>query len=232
MSAREDTATTKRAYLSSMELFQDLAPAEMHHLEQVTAMVTAPRGRVFYNPAEPAEVLFLLKRGEVAISRISPEGKKLTLRTVGAGTIFGEMAIVGQRMHETFAEALSECLICIMSRRDVEELLLADPRIAVRLVRALGERLATAEARLEEMAFKSVPERLAGLLLRLGTETDWRGRPIVRGLTQQQLAELVGTYRETATTVLNQFSHQGLIEIRRQRITLLDPDGLRALAGG
>lgn len=225
-----DDNPTKRDYLSSVEIFQDLAPTEMKHLEQVTAMVTSAPGRVFFNPAEPAEVLFILKKGEVAISRISPDGKKLILTTLQAGTIFGEMAIVGQRMHETFAEALTECVICIMSRRDVEDLLLADPRIAVRLVKALGERLSRAEARLEEMAFKPVPARLASLLVRLGTESDWRGRPIVQGLTHQQLAELVGTYRETTTTILGQFRTDGLIEIGRRRIVLLDPGRLQSVA--
>ncbi len=201
----------------------------MKHLEQVTSMVTSPAGRVFFSPAEPAEVLFILKKGNVAISRISPDGKKLILTTLQAGTIFGEMAIIGQRMHETFAEALTECVICIMSQRDVEDLLLADPRIAVRLVKALGERLTRAEARIEEMAFKPVPARLASLLLRLGTESDWRGRPIVQGLTHQQLGELVGTYRETATAILGQFRNEGLIEIGRRRIVLLDPAGLQEI---
>jgi CRP/FNR family cyclic AMP-dependent transcriptional regulator len=230
MTTPTDENAVKRAYLSSVEIFQDLPPTEMKHLEEVTSMVTAPSGRVFFNPAESAEVLFILKKGEVAISRISPDGKKLILTTLGSGTIFGEMAIIGQRMHETFAEALTECVICVMSRRDVEDLLLADPRIAVRLVKALGERLTQAEARLEEMAFRPVPARLASLLVRLGTETDWRGRPIVQGLTHQQIAELVGTYRETATTILGQFRTDGLIEIGRRRIILLDIQGLQTIA--
>jgi CRP-like cAMP-binding protein len=221
---------TKQAYLSKIEIFQDLGPSEMEHLERVTAMITCEPGRVFYNPEEPAEVLFLLKRGEVAISRVSPEGKKLIVETVGPGTIFGEMAIIGQRMHETFAEALTECVLCVMSRTDVEELLLANPQVAVRLVRALSQRLAQAEARLEEMAFKSVPARLAALLLRLAIETDWRGRRILDGLTQQQLAELIGTHRETVTLTLNQFKAAGLVEIRRRRITILDAPGLAAIA--
>ncbi len=91
------STTAKRAYLSTVDIFQDLAPSDMEHLERVTAMVTCEAGRGFYNPDEPAEVLFILKRGEVAISRVSPEGKKLIVETLGPGTIFGEMAIIGQR---------------------------------------------------------------------------------------------------------------------------------------
>jgi len=235
MSASEPgihNGTAKRDYLSSVEIFQDLAPTEMEHLVHVTAMMTCERGRVFYNPDEPAEVLFILKQGEVAISRTTIDGKKLIIETIGPGAIFGEMAILGQRMHENEAEALTECLICVMSRPDVEELLLGDPRIAMRLLHSISARLARAEERIEEMAFDDVPTRLASLLLRLAIERDWRGRPILSGLTQQQLAELIGTSRETATVTLNTFKAEGLIEIGRKRIAILDRPGLDAIAQG
>jgi CRP/FNR family transcriptional regulator, cyclic AMP receptor protein len=220
----------KLAYLSMVEIFQDLTESEMKHLEQVTAMVTTPKGRVFFHPHEQCEVLFILKRGEVAISRTNAEGKKLVVSRLGAGAIFGEMGVLGQRMQESQAEALTECLICVMSRSDVEQLLLKDPRIAMRLAQSLGNRLAEAEARLEDMAFKSVPARLAGLLLRLADEKDWRERRVVSGLTHQQLAELVGSYRETVTLTLNQFRESGIVEIGRRKIVLLDEDELERVA--
>ncbi len=223
---------SKRDYLRTVDIFQDLALADMAHLETVTAMITCERGRVFYTPDAPAEVLFILKKGEVGVSRMSSDGRKLMIDTLGPGTIFGEMGIVGQRMHENEAEALTECLICVMSRLDVEELLLADPRVAIRLMQTLSARLTRAEARLEEMAFKGVPSRLASLLLRLSVDTDWRGRPILTGLTHQQLAELAGTSRETVTLSLNTFKSNGLIEIARKRITILDPAGLQAVVEG
>ena len=221
--------TNKLAYLSMVEIFQDLSKQEMQHLEQVTAMVTTPKGRIFYHPHEQSEVLFILKKGEVAISRINSEGKKLVVSRLGAGSIFGEMGVLGQRMQESYAEAVTECLICVMSRADVEQLLLKDPRIAMRLAQSLGNRLAEAEARLEEMAFKSVPGRLAGLILRL-SEEDWRGRKVVDGLTHQHLAELVGSYRETVTLTLNQFREQGYIEIGRRKIVVLDELALDRIA--
>ena len=100
----------------------------------------------------------------------------------------------------------------------------------MRLVKALGERLSRAETRLEEMAFRPVPARLASQVVPLRTESVWRGRPVVQGLTHQQLAELIGTYRETATTISGQFSDDGLVEIGRRRIVLLDLPGLEAIA--
>lgn len=222
--------TDKLTYLSMVEIFQDLSKSEMEHIDRVTTMVTTPKGRVFYSPADDSEVLFLLKKGNVDVYRINAEGKKLVTAQLSKGAVFGKMGILGQRMDEAYAEATSECLICVMSRSDVEQLLLKDPRIAMRLAQSLGNRLAEAEARLEDMAFKSVPGRVASLLLRLADDTDWRGRKVVKGLTHQQIAEIIGSYRETVTLTLNEFRNAGYVDIGRRKITLLDEPKLSEIA--
>jgi CRP/FNR family transcriptional regulator, cyclic AMP receptor protein len=217
----------KMKYLSELAVFQDLTPREMEELNRITTMSTVSRGRVFYRPEEPGEVLFILKEGRVQLYRISPEGKKLVITTLGAHTLFGEMALLGTKMHNTFAEAIEDCLICVMSRTDLERLILSKPQVALRILEITGKRLREAEERLESMAFKGIPARLASLLLRL---SDEQGSNEVRGLTHQDLAESVGTYRETATQVLNDLKTQGLIEIGRKRIRILNQEELQEVA--
>jgi CRP-like cAMP-binding protein len=193
----------------------------------VTTITNVPRGRVFYRPEDVSEVLFLVKRGRVQLYRISPEGKKLVIATLGPGTLFGEMALLGQQMHSAFAEALDDCQIMVMSRTDLERLILSDPTVGLRMLEITGKRLTDAEARLEDMAFKGIPARLASLLLRLAAERDSNE---IGGLTHQDLAETIGTYRETATQVLNDMKADGLIEIGRKRIVILDAERLQTLA--
>jgi len=217
----------KLRYLSELTVFQDLSPREMQELNRIITMSTVPRGRVFYRPEEPGEVLFILKEGRVQLYRISPEGKKLVITTLGPHTLFGEMALLGTKMHNTFAEAIDDCLICVMSRTDLERLILNKPQVALRILEVTGKRLREAEERLENMAFKGIPARLASLLLRLAEE---QGNDEIAGLTHQDLAESVGTYRETATQVLNDLKAQGLIEIGRKRIKILDPVRLTEIA--
>lgn len=219
----------KLGYLSDIELFQDLSAKELAELDRITTMSSVPKGRVFYRPEDMGEVLFILKKGQVQLYRISPEGKKLVISTLGPGTLFGEMALLGQQMHSTFAEALEDCLICVMSRTDLERLILSKPQLALRVLEITGKRLREAETRLEDLAFKGIPARLASLLLRLAEE---RGSLVISGLTHQDLAETVGTYRETATQVLNDLKSQGLIDIGRKRITILDQERLQAVAEG
>ena len=217
----------KLRYLSELTVFQDLSAREMQELNRIITMSTVPRGRVFYRPEEPGEVLFILKEGRVQLYRISPEGKKLVITTLGPHTLFGEMALLGTKMHNTFAEAIDDCLICVMSRTDLERLILQKPQVALRILEVTGKRLREAEERLENMAFKGIPARLASLLLRLAEE---QGNEEIAGLTHQDLAESVGTYRETATQVLNDLKAQGLIEIGRKRIKVLDSARLTEIA--
>ncbi len=129
-------------------------------------------------------------------------------------------------MHNAFAEAVEDCLLCVMSRHDVERLILGKPNVALRIMNVMADRLNKAESQLEDMAFKSIPTRLALLLLRL---RDDEGDSIC-GYTHQDLAEAIGTYRETATQTLNEFKADNLIEIGRKRIDILDPVGLETVA--
>ena len=218
----------KVGYLSTMDLFQDLNQDDLMLMEQQLTMASCQRGKIFYMPDDTGQVLFLLKKGRVQLYRISPGGKKLVVATLGPGAIFGEMALVGQQMHRTFAESVDDCLICVMSRADVERLVREKPKVALRFLESMGERIAQMERRLEELAFKSIPARLAGLLLRLA-DNQGTGSEVV-GYTHQDLGEMLGTYRETTTQVLNDFKADGLIEIGRKRIRLLDTRGLAAVA--
>ncbi len=216
----------KIGYLRSNELFRDLNEKEMEELDRVTSMTTCERGRIFYTPDETGEVLFLLKKGRVQIYRLSPDGKKLVIATLEPGTLFGEMALIGQGMYNTFAEAVESCTLCAMSRRDVEWLIAKFPKMGIRLLEIMGRRLTEAETRLESLAFKSIPARLASLLLQLEQNN------CVEGHTHQDFAEMIGTYRETVTQTLNDLKAQGLIEISRKQIEICDAARLKQLAEG
>ena len=147
---------------------------------------------------------------------------------LGAGAIFGEMSLVGQGMHNTFAESVDECVLCVMSRSDVERLVQEKPEVAFRFVEALGSRLTQLEERLEDIAFKSITSRLVALLLKLQEEQG--GRQTVTGYTHQDFSEMLGTYRETVTQTLNDLKAERLVGIARKQVTLLNMHRLRQLA--
>lgn len=218
---------TKLAHLSNIRIFRDLSPAELAVMDRQITMSTCESGRIFYMPEDSGEVLFLLKKGRVQLYRIAANGKKLIVATLGPGAIFGEMSLVGQGMHNAFAEAVDECVLCVMGRADVERLIREKPDVAFRFVEALGSRLQDLEEQLEDIAFKSIPARLSALLLKLAE--DQGSYNLVTGFTHQDLSEMLGTYRETITQTLNDFKGEGWIEIGRKRILLNNIDKLKEL---
>jgi CRP/FNR family cyclic AMP-dependent transcriptional regulator len=213
--------------LSQIDIFQDLSQREVEEIDRSTTMTTCEQGRVFYAPDEMGEVLFLLKKGRVQLYRLSPEGKKLVVAIMEPGSIFGEMSIVGQGMHNTFAESIEDCTLCVMSRVDVEHILMEKPSVALRFMEAMAHRLQETESQLEDLAFKGIPSRLAALLLKLSEKDD---QTLVTDFSHQDLAEMLGTYRETTTQILNDFKSNGWIAIGRKRIEILDRDALKVRA--
>jgi CRP/FNR family cyclic AMP-dependent transcriptional regulator len=220
--------------LTEVDIFADLSPAEMEAIAAAAPMRTYAAGEVLFSPHSPVETLFILKRGRVRIFRVSADGRALTTAIMTPGTIFGEMVLLGQRMYDNYAEALDEAVVCVMSRADVQRFLLSDARIAARITAILGQRLVDLERRLSDTVFKSVPQRIATTLAMLAGQERRYGvgaRATVVALTHEQVAALVGTSRETATKILDDFADRGLIRLGRGRITLLDMARIQAETG-
>ena len=218
--------TNKIAYLSAMRVFRDLSMDEMKMIDATTVMTTAPKGKMIYMPGEGSEILFFLKKGSVNLYRLSSEGRKLIIQTVGPMTFFGEMAVVGQKMYDLFAEAAEECTVCVMRRADVERLLLSKPKVALRMLEEIGQRMHDAQERLGDTAFKSVLARLATLLLNLSDN----GTRTIKGARHQDLADRLGIYRETVSDSLGELRDEGIIELGRKEINIRSVEKLREIS--
>ncbi len=221
--AQGGASLTKREYLLTMDIFRDLLPEQIEMIERATLMRTIPKGQMIYSQEDRAEALFLLKRGQVTIYRLTPAGKRLELATIGPGAFFGEMPFLGESLRHAYAEAAGESLLCVMSRADVERLIREQPQVALRMIEVLGRRLADREARLEELAYRSAPARIAAVLLRL---TEGRAGNEV-AVTHQEIGDMIGALRETVTKILDEFQANGLVELRRGHVLLRDPERLR-----
>jgi CRP-like cAMP-binding protein len=215
----------KPEYLRAMEIFAPLSRDEWIWLQESTTMITCERGRMFYGPEDPGETLFFIKRGKVSLYRLTPDGRKLVTATLGTNAIFGDMGLTGQRMYGCFAEAAEDCLLCVLSRADMQALVRRNPDVGLLLLAEVQQRFQEREAALEALAFQGLPARLSALLLR---EMDASG--VVQGLTHQELAERLGTYRETVSQVLGRLRDDGVISVAPKRIEIHDPESLRRVA--
>jgi CRP/FNR family cyclic AMP-dependent transcriptional regulator len=222
--AADSGTVTKERYLSAIDIFQDLPAPALERLARITTMITRARGHTIYRAGDASETLFLLKKGRVQIVRETKDGKRLITAVLGPETFFGEMALVGQRFpQDSTAEALDDTVLCVMSRRDIEHLILEYPKVGLRFLERVGARLVETQAMVEEFAFKPVSARLAGVLLRLAGHDA-----ATIEITHQELADMVATYRETVTVTLHDFRARGLVDLGRRSISIINPRGLEA----
>jgi CRP-like cAMP-binding protein len=211
--------------LQAADIFCDLAPEEMQALSRRAPIRYVEAKGMIYSPDERAEVMFFLNEGRVQLYQLSLDGKTLTNALLEAGTLFGEMSLLGHTMNRHYAQALTDCVVCVMTVNDVRELLLADVRISNRLVYSLGKRLFDTQQQLSMITLKPVLNRVAWALLHLaGNETT------TLHTTHETIASMVGATRETATKILNEMQANGMVALGRAQIGLLDLEALALLA--
>lgn len=227
----------KQIILRDIEIFQDLTEAEVDALGEKMPLKNVAAKTVLYTPEEPTEVLFLIKKGRVRLFRLSADGRTVTTAILEKGTFFGQLALLGQQLYGNFAEALTDCVICFISRADAKTYLIGDARIAYRVIETLGRRMLEIEQRLADAALKHVPARVASLLLQIAEKQVREGGAnhpatdaIEINFTHEELAQLLGIHRETISRTLKEFSRLDLIRLGRGRIALLDAKGLLDLS--
>lgn len=205
-------------------------------LELHGTILSFQRDSLIYTPNQPARMLYLLESGQVSLQIISSHGRVLTLQVIEPGTIFGHSALTSEQTYDTFAEVVRPARVIAVPRESVMQTLLAQPALGLTLLETMGRHRLNVSRRLDEVAFKSVPARLASLLLEMAgavAEAVAEDQELqLPRRTHQQLAEMINAYRETVTKVMNQFRAADLLAIDRSSITLLNPSGLRAVAQG
>jgi len=226
-----NTHTEKAAYLADHEFFQGLSLEEISELERITTLHTYPAGRIIYRPGEKGTALFLLKEGHVQLYHLSTDGRKLIIATLEARASFGEMILIGQRVHDCFAETITASGVFALGIHDLEQLFIRRPAAMQALLQKIGQRLIGLEAQLVDTTFKSVLARLAALLLSLAEMEDGKNQTlVVAGLSHEDLADRLGVYRETVSSTLRELKNAGAIELGRKYITICDSALLENIA--
>ena len=183
------------------------------------------RGETIYLPADAADGVLLLTSGRVKICHLTPEGKQSILVFIEPGEIFGELAVFEGGFREEYAEAVEATNIVLISR---EQMLWAMGRYAnvtLGVTKLIGLRRRRIERRLKNLLFRSNRERLIFLILELveqyGERTE-SGIELRIKLSHQDLANIIGSTRETVTVVLGQLQNEELIKIARRKLTVTD----------
>jgi CRP-like cAMP-binding protein len=233
-SALRPSLSEKLGLLGEVALFKGLSESDIQAIGHATTMKLCTRGQRILSPDDPPERIHIVKKGRVRVYRITPDGKQLTLDLYERGTILGDMELLGQdRLPEAYAEAIEDAVICTITPNELRRLIERYPSIGLNIIQHLSRRLDAAERELEAMAYQRVDQRLARRLIDLGQRfgvRTARGTLIQARLTQQELAEMIGTTRETLAHTLGDFRRAGLIDTVRHQVVIRDAQRLAGIA--
>ena len=229
-----DTNAERIRLLSLVDILEPLTEEEIENLNGQLPDRRLQTGEIFFGPQDRSERLFLLQSGRVRIFRTTPDGREFTLAVVEAGTVFGEMALTGQRLEGAYAQALAPSQVSTMLRGDLERLILEKPEVGLRIMQLLSERLRRQETRLEDVSTKDVKARLASIIVLLVESEGVRsgaGYRIPAHYTHERLGTMIGANRTAVTRAFGLLQDEGVVQLRRRLIYVSDLDALRWSAG-
>jgi CRP/FNR family transcriptional regulator len=198
-----------------------LAKTRLRHLES---------GEILAAEGDPSPGLAVILSGSVKVYKTSAEGREQVLLVAGPGESVGDVAALTDQPMPASAEAVEASTVLLLPTSILERAIVQDGRFALAVIRHLCQRLEHVVQMVEDLSFRHVRARVAKVLLQTYRPRDGLGaRTGHRTLTQQEIADLVGTAREVVSRSLAALEIAGLIRIGRNQIDLLNPEALEAL---
>lgn len=191
------------------------------------------RGEVIFRQGDPAEELWLISDGRVKLARTTADQRETVLAVLGSGEVFGETCLLEGTPRAVTATAIGPATLARVGRDDVDLIIATHPDVVPHLLQVLARRLRNANELLSELAFRDVPGRVARALIDLSARFGERradGLHVAHGLTQEELAQLVGASREAVNKALSDFAARGWLRLQMRAVHLLNVERLRRRA--
>jgi len=212
-------------YFAQVPIFAAFPDETQKRLERIAEQRQYRRRQVVHFADQAGDFLYLLCTGRVKVARVSEQGREVTLYLIEGSQLFGETGLIAENQpYELMAETLEDSLVSVFRRNDIIAALNESPRSATEMLKLVSERRSLAETAVADLVFLDVPKRLAKLLLRLhdahGSKASRTGTLIKAKFTHQELANMIGSTRETTTLILNDFKRQGSIDFAGRKIVV------------
>jgi CRP-like cAMP-binding protein len=171
------------------------------------------KNEIIFAQGDEANAVFYVKKGKVKVTVVSKQGKEAVVAILGADEFVGEGCLIGQLKRLATATAMSDCITMRVDKREIQRLLRDEPTFSQMFVSHVLARTARVEEDLVDQLFNSTEKRLARLLLLLANfGKEGRPEPLMAKITQETLAEMVGTTRSRVSHFMNKFREAGFID--------------------
>ena len=223
-------ASNKLAVLRKHAIFSDLDPDALDQLCRYAKHTTLKRGAAICSKGDPGNSLFAVVSGTVKISTSSADGRSAIFNLIGAGEIFGEVALLDGLARTADATAHTNCEIFVIDRREFIPFVKSQPALAMKFIELLCMRLRWTSDQVEQVILQNLPGRLASALIRLTEKRKLApgGRTIA--VTQQEISEMVGMTRESINKQLRAWAARNWVRLEHGAIVVLDASSLQAIA--
>ena len=218
--------------LKDLSVFSLLNGDEIQSICQNGYLKEYRRGEIIFFENDSEKKLYLLVDGQVKLSMLSSEGREKVMTILQAGDIFGEISLFDHDPHPLTAEVLEKARLMILDWNDLEEIIMEQPRLALKIIEALSKKTRLLTSQVRDLVFHDAKGRLANLLIRFANDF---GQDVEEGtmieiiLTHQEIANLLGVSRVTVTKTLNKLIDEGIIKIKERKIYILDDEKLNEL---
>lgn len=222
----EDTvATLRRA-----ELFETLGDDALATLAQQTRRRSYQRGSVVFLQGDPGDGIYVVLSGRLKITVESPEGDEMVLATLGPRESFGELSLLDGEPRSATAETLEPSELLWIGRTAFRAAYERHPQVAESLLVILGRLVRRITGQAADLALVDLEGRVARLLVRL-LDAGGGALDLDLGMTQSEVASMVGGSRQSVNQILHGLARSGYLEVQGRRLRVLEPDQLRARAG-
>lgn len=215
--------------LKHVPIFADLADDEQEKISRIIVYRKYRKGMIIFMEGEPGDELYFVKEGRVKLAKLLEDGREQILHFVQKGEVFAEILLFDGGSFPATSEVMEDAEIGIIRNTDLDKLLREYPDIAIKLLKVMSKRLRRAQLQIRDLALKDTFGRMASTLLKLAGEYGVVKDGVVIidfSLSQQELANLIGSSRETVARILSDFKRQKLISVTRQKISILNKKGL------
>lgn len=217
-----------------INILTELNSEELQILLNSVVVEEYDRRDVLYLPGDPRTHIYLVIEGMVKLARLSEDGREIIIDTAEKGELFGELALINIGEHETMSEMMTKGKIASISADEFELLIEDIPKLSFLLAKIIGVRRMVLEAKLEDLAFRNVPARLAKFLMEqaaLFGKSTGAYINLPSQYSQQEIGSMIGSTRETTSHFLNDFRRNGIIDFNKRHINILNPERLAELGG-
>lgn len=213
-----------RDLLKKVSIFHDLDDTALTGLERYIEVKEFPEGSIIVGQEDPGDALFVLARGKVKVVLYGESGREIILSIFKSpGDFFGEMSLLDNQPRSANVIAVEDSHLLMLARHSFAQGLESNPRLALNVVAELSRRLRRADTIIGNLALLDVYGRVARKLRELAQQD---GEDVEEGVlirqrpTQQEIAAMIGTSRETVSRALSEFVRRGFIEMNGKRIVL------------